>query len=31
MAQMRLKRETDPKKYFVLAILVGIFFYVLMN
>ncbi len=31
MAQSRLKRETDPKKYLVLAVLVGIFFYVLAN
>ncbi len=31
MAQMRLKPETDPKKYFVLAVLVGIFLYVLTN
>jgi hypothetical protein len=31
MAQMRLKKETDPKKYFVLVVLVGIFFYVVTN
>ncbi len=31
MTQMRLKKETDPKKYLLLAVLMGVFIYVLTN